>query len=124
MLFFCANMVRISSSKTKALHKSVQDWQWHKLRTAAFLSAVADGTAVMQYMIPHLIIAGVHCTQSACGDTFWDTFWDPKLVTPVCSLLPDRLDNVKAGCRVWRGRDNNECHDSRQRDTARTSAEQ
>ena len=55
MLFFRANMALISSSKTNALQKSMQDWQRHKLRTAAFLSAVAGGAAVMQYMIPHLI---------------------------------------------------------------------
>ena len=40
---------------SNALQKSMQDWQRHKLRTAAFLSAVAGGAAVMQYMIPHLI---------------------------------------------------------------------
>ena len=44
-----------SSSKTKALQISIHDRQQHKLRTAAFLSAVAGGAAVIQYMTPHLI---------------------------------------------------------------------
>ena len=48
-------MGRTSSSKTKALQKSIHDWQQCKLRTAAFLSAVAGGAAVIQYMTPHLI---------------------------------------------------------------------
>jgi hypothetical protein len=44
---------------TKALQKSIQDQQRHKLKTAAFLSVVAGhgGAAVMQYIrvSPHLI---------------------------------------------------------------------
>jgi hypothetical protein len=48
-------MGRNSSSKTKALQKSINDQQQRKLRTAAFLSAVTGGAAVMQYMTPHLI---------------------------------------------------------------------
>ena len=40
---------------TKALQKSIQDRQQHKLKTAAFLSVVAGGAAVMQYISPHLI---------------------------------------------------------------------
>jgi hypothetical protein len=31
-------------------------------------------------------VTGVHCTQSVCCDAFWD----PKLVTSMFSLLPDR----------------------------------
>jgi hypothetical protein len=48
-------MGHTSSSKTKALQKSIHDQQQCKLRTAAFLSAVTGGAAVMQYMTPDLI---------------------------------------------------------------------
>src|ERR1700683_1547872 len=62
-------MGRTSSSKTKALQKSVQDRQRRKLRTAAFLSAVAGGAAVMQYMIPHLIKTPMY--DSKLSDEDW-----------------------------------------------------
>jgi hypothetical protein len=48
-------MGRVTSSKTKSLQASVQAWQRHKMRTAAFVAAVAGGAAVGQYMILHLI---------------------------------------------------------------------
>jgi hypothetical protein len=48
-------MGRSSTSKTKALQKSLQDKQRRKRRTIALLSAVVGGAVVMQYMTPHLI---------------------------------------------------------------------
>jgi hypothetical protein len=48
-------MVRTQSSKTSNLRASVEARQRRHLKTAAFISAVAGGVAVLQYMIPHLV---------------------------------------------------------------------